>query len=57
MTNHAPFLGQIRAVHYAYMLPLDGRRTTAPLEAMAAIRLEQWNGTEWVLVWDFQPCP
>jgi hypothetical protein len=51
-----PFLGQIRVVHYAtaprhtFNVGLHN-----PFEAVAATRLEQWNGTEWVLIWDYQP--
>jgi hypothetical protein len=51
-----PFLGQIRMVPYATM-PRQTFNVNihSHIEPVAAYRLEQWNGTEWVLVWDYQP--
>jgi hypothetical protein len=49
-----PFLGQVRAVHYVVMKVRDATYY-GQAEAFAATKLEQWNGKEWVLVWDYQP--
>jgi hypothetical protein len=42
------FLGEIRAVPYAAIA-----REGSP-EAVTAVRLEQWNGTEWVVICDLR---
>jgi hypothetical protein len=42
------FLGEIRAVPYA-AIPFEGALNTE-----AAVRLEQWNGTEWIVICDLR---
>jgi hypothetical protein len=56
MTEAEPFLGQLRAVQFA-ALPRDAGflHTHQVIAAVAVTRLEQWNGTEWVLVHEIWP--
>lgn len=49
-----PFLGEIRAIHHAGV-PRNAGFQQSTVEAVEIIRLEQWNGKEWIFVHEIHP--